>query len=528
MKTKLGILTVLLGAISIGMLGCTYTKVLTPPTALIADDSQSMDVLMKDGTIYKLDNAVVSIKDIVGRGYKYPLDGQREVFSGTLALDDISIVQTSKSNIMGSFLTDATIGVLAVAAIGALDGSGPTANANIIYPSSGGDGSCPFVFTNDGSGYRFESETFAGAICQGMELANLEPLKYLKPINGEYNLALANQLQESEHVNEISLLAIDHPSGTEIIPDCNGQIHTISNPMPPFSAISFSRDNVLELINKADNQFWGNLYQNSNSSFNNNNPLNGIICEFERPPESQTAKLVLNMKNSGLGYFGLEKIHSLEGPNRMNWIYKLNSDVNERNRLKAWMMREGGLHVSLLVDGEWISQGSVPLVGPKTEAEKIVLVDLSQCHENSIKIKIESTPDLWLIDAVAIDYSTDANISVSVPKLCNAVTQNGQNVAEMISNPDSLYYSMLPGDYALLSFGEVPQSKDMDRTFLLKSQGFYYPWIAPGENYDSTTVDRIINEPFFGTRLLMSEWSKSKSLYAEKNKCTPQFKIRKI
>jgi hypothetical protein len=526
MKTKF--MAIFMAVVVTVITGCFHYKTLIPPSALVTSDPGPMDVLMNDGTIYQLDYASVSLDNVAGHGYIYPIAGPKEYFSGSIPISDITIVQTSRPDKFASLLAIGAIGVLVVAsgrASGESDGLEGT--ASIHYPSSGGDGywgSCPFVFTFDGNDYRFESETFAGAVCRGLEHANLEPLRYLKPDRGSYRLALANQLKESEHANEVSLLAVDHPYGTRVVPDCSGRIHTIRDPKAPLSAIAYSGTDILDLVTEADDRLSGDDAQPPDPQLGDK-ISDGMLCDFERAGNAGQAKLVIDMRNTNLGYFALEKIFSLEGPNRLTFYHKLNSDSNERQKLMGWILREGALHVWLMVDGQWVLQEAVPPVGSRTTAEKVVLIDLNRVKGDRIKIKLESADDLWLIDRLAIDYSPDEQFTILTPELTEAVTQKGRNVAGLISAPDSLYYSMLPGDYALLSFGEVPENSDYARSYLLKTQGFYYTWIKPGDQYDSTLVERILTEPQYGNRLFLPEWRKLKSRYSEADH-TPHFELK--
>jgi len=520
MKTRLKIVAILLLSTSLLISGCLTYTTLIPPTSLVTEEPGPMNVLMNDGTIYKLEYARVLLTELQGHGEKYPIEGPKEYFSGNIPLSDIAIVQTVKPDKAGSLLAYGTIGILALATLNAAGGSGNlSGSAQIHYPPSG---SCPFVFSFDGADYRFESETFAGAVCRGMERANLEPLEYLRPVDGEYHLSLANQLQESEHVNEISLMAVDHPPGSRIVPECNGNVHTLRSRIPPSSATSYSGADILSLVSDVDDKMWGSDFQGADMDIARG-LRDGIICEFDRPGDSATAKLLLETKNTNLGYFAFEKLFSLEGPNRLTWYHQLNEDMAERKKLVDWIMREGTLQVFLMVEDKWVLQSALPPVGLRAMEERVVVIDLTHCRGDKIKIKLDCATDLWNIDALAIDYSRDEPITITRAELQEAITQNGNDVASLISKPDSSYYRMLPGDYALLTYNEVPPSPGASRTYLLKTQGYYYAWTKSGETDDSELVQKILSEPQYGNRLFMPEWMKIRQQFADIYNRPPTF-----
>lgn len=505
--------------------GCIHYKQLIPPSALIMQDPGPMDVLMKDGTIYRLDDGVVSLNVISGYGDKFLLDGERKSFSGVLPFSEINLVQTSRVDGLGSLLTYGSIGVLIVATAGARSSSeNLDVRSQIRYPPSGGGGggSCPYVFSFDGTDYHFESETFAGALCQGLERTNLEPLRYLTGDPQNLQLAIANQLEESEHVNELALLEVDHPSGTRVVTDALGGIHTISAPALPSAAFGFDNKDAIDLICKSDGRMWESNLDRVDPD-KDEQLRDGIVCEFARPAGAVQAKLLITCRNSDLGYFALQKLFSLEGPDRLKWYHQLNSDQSARNQLMSWVMREGGLDVSLWADNVWVAQGMLPQVGPRVTAEKVAILDLKCVKGDRIKVKLESSTDLWRIDAVAIDYSPDEKVRIMPARLVSAITAAGQSISDRIAAADSTYYSMLPGDYAFLKYEASAIRPGYKRTYLLKSRGFYYTWGKSGATDNSALVEHILHEPLLGSRLYLSEWKQVRQQYAATEENRPQF-----
>ena len=506
MKKVTKYLTIL--AVLSGLLisGCGRYKQYVPPDSLSYKDNGAMEILTKDGTTYKLRKGYISNMEITGRGIKYNTDGTAETFTGSIPLEEISIVQVSRKDAGTSLLGYTAVGILMKGTADALGGGEAPVQVRISYPSSGGGGwSCPHVFTYDGDKYNFESETFAGAICQGLERTNIEPLKYLKSIDGEYKLVVANQSPESQHVNEIGLLSASHPSGTKIIPDARGGLHTIREEIKPTAAAAFDNTNILELVSNTDDNFFESKIHTMDLS-DDKRLRDGLVCEFEKPSNINSGKLVINGINTMLGYFALEKLFSSRGPNKLNWYHQLNTDPQERLKLFNWIKREGWLEVSLMIDGQWVTQSWLPDFGPRKAGEKVVLLDLSQVKTDRVIIKLESATDLWRIDKVSIDYTPDEQIDITPVSMTKAVNDRQEDVTRKMIKSDAQYYSTLPGDYAVMTFDAVDKPDKREQTILLKSAGYYYSWINENSEDDQQLVDRILTEPLFGNRLHLKEW----------------------
>ncbi|UCC43161.1 MAG: hypothetical protein JSU65_08395 [Candidatus Zixiibacteriota bacterium] len=516
-------LFLVLCCVSVSNTGCIKKSTYIPTTELRRTDSGRMDVLAKDGTTYRLLYGQVTRDRLRGQGIKYLPDGTSEEFRGNIPLASVSLVQTSRPDVVSSLTAYGTIGVLAVASVTALDDDGTGLWVRVTYPTSGGSGSCPFVFTYDGQEYHFESETVAGAVCRSLERSNLEVLRYLKPHDGTYRLALSNQSPESQHTNELSVLAVDHPVGTNVVPDVRGSLHTVRNPLAPITAAGLDGTDCLEQILHVDDiMFESDL---TSRDFNTDDQLrDGIICEFERPDGADAAKLIVNGVNTHLGYFALETLFSMRGPNKLHWYHELDNNPTERKKLIDWMMREGGLTISVWQNGNWVKQSWMPDVGPRVTAQKLAVLDLKAVAGSTVRIKLECATDLWLIDQVAMDYSEDEKIEIVPARLVQAKDDSDRDITEILNQIDTLYYSALPGDFALLSYEAVPEKEGVQRSFALKSTGYYYTWIEEDDKDSRDMVERILNEPLLGSRIYLKDWRIAREQYSAEYDMTPRFR----
>ncbi len=118
---------------------------------------------------------------------------------------------------------------------------GPKSNT-IIHFEQTTSASCPFLYTWDGEQYRFATD-FNWRSPLGMRFAPGAPIPHaqtrdwvrvpgdlLKPIAGFYRLIATEDLREIAYFDQLRLVALDHPPGTEVYLDERFRL----GPPPPF------------------------------------------------------------------------------------------------------------------------------------------------------------------------------------------------------------------------------------------------------------------------------------------------------
>jgi hypothetical protein len=529
MKKHSNKLYIVLTAGIVLLTGCFSSKYMMPPTELKESDKGPMAVLTQDGTIYSLDYGVVTFETVGGRGVRYSVDGATDSSFWSIPISEIELVQTTRVDIMKSLLLTG-VGVLAGAAIAstAAPDAGADADVHLVRPYTGGGGGwggCPLVYTFDGEDYRLESETFAGAVCQSLEFTNIERLQHLREIDGAYHLVVTNQQPESHFVNELGLLAVDHSPGTQVIPDVTGQIRTVRHPVAPSSAWSLDGKDIIDYVEAVDGRRWESELQAVDLSIEEN-LRDGLVCEFPKPEGATQAKLIINGKNSTLCNYALAAMFSQGETERLKWFHELNTNAEERDKYIGWIVREGGLDVSVWSDGDWVQQGWFPNVGPHVSAEKMIILDVSTQNTDKIRVKIETARDLWYIDRVAMDFSEDEEITATPMAIHSAITESGLDVSHLLASPDSLYYASMSGEYARIVYKAVPRNPQMERSVVLKSRGYYYRWAQPSEyEISRETIERVLKEPLYGNRFFLPKWREVRAQHTSAGSRKPHFEL---
>lgn len=384
-------------------------------------------------------------------------------------------------------------------------------NSSSSYsPASGQRFSCPLIYTFGNSGYKLESETFAGAVFKGIERTAYDVLYHLKNMNGIYKIKLVNAREETEYVNSLKLLVVDHLADKSVIPDYYGKIHTISDRIRPLKACDKSGQNVINIVNAKDDQYWESdlKYININNDYD---LIDKLTLSFPKPKNVQTVKIIVTGLNTELAYFALEKVFSLQGNERINWYNKLDSNPKERSKFLGWLMREGMLHLSVWNGKEWSERGIIPDVGPGVEKTQITILNISDICDDVLKLKVSFRAGLWKINQIFVDYSSDSPINIQELSTFSAVNDRNEDVSNLISASDSSYYVTINGEFAKISFLAPPSEEGFARTLIAKTQGFYNQWGLKSDNFQPEVVDRILTEPLYSSRYLIPLWSKEQA-----------------
>ena len=497
--------------IGLTLYGCTTDAVITRRSQM-SDPLETGDliILMKDGTRYDLNNYRLTDSLLVGAGFQGVAG---TAFRGELKLKEISHICSRNSSFFKSLVAIGVVAGFVGLSASYLDRrSGLQVNEVDGYYSpyrGGGTMSCPFIYSWDGTKYRFQSETFAGAVFKGAERASFDILDGLRPVEGIYKLRITNERPEIEYTNEMRLFAIDCVQGANVLTDARGGMHTVSNPLLPEKCSDFQGRDVTDKIAMADGVFWESDL--TDKDFTHKEDLkDGLILDFKKPAGLMWAKLVVRGINTNLGGFAFAQLFGLRGPNFLELYKQLETDTSMGKRMLSFMKREGMLHVSVWKGDRWVELGALPDVGPLISKEQLVLLNVGDIGGEVIKIKLESSTDLWRLDRVAIDFSKDLPLSVQEAPLVSALDESGQSVAGQLRVDDDQYYVTTPGQFADLSFGEIPPAKGMSRTFIVKARGYYHIWASPGKTDRGDIVERILREPLYGSMRYMPAWKEAR------------------
>jgi hypothetical protein len=365
--------------------------------------------------------------------------------------------------------------------------------AGYSAPPTGG--SCPHVYSHDGHGYVIDSEPYAGAMVEALQRTDIDNLDHLRERHGRCKLLVSNGVEETEHVDAVSLLMVEHSHGVRVVPSFDGSLHTVRQAMPPVAAFDERGADILPLVAVTDERIW------SSNPFGRNpaemsQVRDGIELDFARPAGAQTAKLLVNVENTVWAGSMLKRMLQLHGRDLPGFYDQLNASEFMRNLLGNALIREGALLIKIWNGLEWTDGGYIFDVGSRVAKDQIVLLNLEQVVGDTLRLRFESTAGFWKMNSAAVDYSPDLPVTTVEVFPEKAVTEQGQNVLDALRTIDHHYYEMSdPQNRAELVFHVPPRAARLDRSYLLKCTGYYTIHVAAEGDPQTELIFRLALVP---------------------------------
>jgi hypothetical protein len=452
-----------------------------------------LGVTTRDGQSYDLKSAVVAGGKISG----FCLD------KASIPVSDVDLVWIRKTNAGAT----AAVNILVVAAVtavvlGAIWGASWGSTDNTYVPPPGRESSCPFIYSYDGEDFHPDGEPYGGSICRALQRTEWSGLDHLQDVNGQYRLLLTNELEETEHTDELKLVVVDHPQNTRVVPDINGKIHTISRPLPPLQAYDQDGRDILPLVLKNDQVFW--LTRTENKDPNEDSYLKDeLIFEFPKPQDAKQVKLVANAWTTQWGSLMAKKFLEFYGRQLPDWYNSVNSFGRAFQKVMNWYATEELylLQVRVETDTGWKTKGMIYGGGPFVAKDKAYVLDIADVPGETLRIRLTPASTFWLLDSLAVDYTTDLPLSPVELSPIKAVDKTGRDVRDELALRDGNYYIMPKNeDSAELTFLAPPQNPALARSVILKANGYYDVRLEASGEPQLDNIRRLWDEPGFAAR----------------------------
>jgi len=327
--------------------------------------------------------------------------------------------------------------------------------------------SCPFIYISDDDAYRFVGEIYSGAIYPSLERDDYLPLPGAKQGQSEYKIKMTNEVYEIQNTNLVELQVLDHPSGSTVLMDKYGNCQTMSNPQSPVEAINLKGRNIINDIKERDTLlYFGDNPEKDQVS------TDGIILKFNRPPHSNSAKLVIKAKSTFWLDYVFTRFHGLFGDQYDCWVEK--QETIPDKQMKSWQIDQ---KIPLLVYIEkgkrWKYVDYYNVTGPMAAREDVLSIDLADITSDTIKIKLEFGFMFWEIDYAAIDYSSNVPVTKRTALLESAIDNRETDVKKLLGSSDLFYYVQEKiGDEVNMTFA-IPPRIQTAQTLVLHSKGYY-------------------------------------------------------
>jgi hypothetical protein len=366
--------------------------------------------------------------------------------------------------------------------------------------------SCPYLFAWDGTHFDFVAD-FGGVGGLGFWMApgkyvppdptEYLPVPQLQPRDGQYILQCVTPLEEVTFLDEVKLIAVDHPAGTEVFPH---EMMAVSAAPPPFEvfcvreriepvrAVNHRGEDVLEAVRRIDRRYAGATRRDS---------------RFAGFADEHFVELDFGDRLQGLQP-DARLVLFLQG-----WVEYGYSSTNYAAHQAG--LRTKAPSLSVLRDGRWVEL--LHEVGYPAGINHMLTLDVTgQLRPGDQRLRITTNMDLywdWIFLAKPVqagvrplqaaaprsadlhflgyprEYSPDgrrpnladyenADRAVAWKLMAGQYTRYG-DVTELLQEADDCYVIMGHGEevtlrFAADAFGPVPEG--CRRTFLLKTDSY--------------------------------------------------------
>lgn len=377
--------------------------------------------------------------------------------------------------------------------------------------------SCPFVYSYNGEQYVFDGEPYGGAICRGLQRADLCKLEHLRPVDGEYRLLLTNEVNETQYTDEFKLCVVDHPQEVDVIQDAEGNFYTVAALQKPLRVVDHRDEDLQQWLSEKDLLFWESDVLSKDPA----NPADlrdTLFLTFPKPTNADKAKLVAHGCTTLWGSQMLRKMTEIRGNRLENWYAGLNNTA-EKEMLNAWNKREQiyQLQVYVWAGNTWAHRGEITGGGPFIAEERIVPLDLADVEGDTLKIRVSPPSGFWQLNSFAVDYSQEVPFEFQDIAASSAIGHDGADLRPILGSTDGSYYVMPEvGQVAYLKFPVPPSKVNSKRTVFAKVSGYYDMHLNTSGKPKSEIVHRIVFEPGYVTKFALQEYFNWRSEQLEK------------
>ena len=446
---------------------CTAWKMVPAPTGVAPQQgTTAYRVTTIDGVQRKLTSIFLRNDSVIGNRTDKVLP--RETGIPVTAIESIEV---RKFDAVGTAVFVGSI--VAVSAILASSIDKNWGGSGSLFGGSGGQFSCPLIYSWDGHAWRLDSGTFGGAITPALARTDIDNLVHARPFGGLLRFRMTAEADETEHVDAITVLAVDHPRGTTVAPDAraNTTFHVVRDVQPPIAARDRWRPDVRPQLAGPDGIVWEPRLDGRDPA-NSADLRDGVELTFARPTGSRL-QLVIDGQNTSWAARLMGEMVAAHGRLTSTWY-----DPATTARASAPMQRaqheQGFLTVSLWNGSAWQPAGEVWEAGPEIAKRQVLPIDVSGIPGTVLRVRLESAPAFWSIDYVGLGPQVDLPVTTQPLRTTQVTSPKRTDGVERLASADGRMLDMERGDTVTLTVTDArPPARGMIRSYLLRSSGWY-------------------------------------------------------
>jgi hypothetical protein len=498
LRRRLWLAAALLGAFWLVVSGCySWARQPGPPSQVVERyPGKSLRVTRSGGASIEVNGPRIIGDSLLG----YSGASRAPV---AIPLSDIMTVEMLRTSAGRTALLVAAVGatvILVANAASSDNGGGYAPSAGPPPPSSGGTGgggwglgSCPLVYSWDGQAWRLDSGTFSGAVAQGLARTDVDNLDYAVAEGGVLRLRLANEMDETDYVDAVTVTAVDHPAGLAVLPDGQGRLHTVAVAAEPLAVTDDRGRDQRARVRASDGWHWESALVPRDST----DPRalrDGLELTFARPANATHAHLVFEAVNTPWAAAMMHRFVESHGSATQGWYDSLAASPLYAGLTRQRLEEEASLFISLWDGRRWVPQGAIWSVGQESPKRHAQELDLSLVAGDTVRVRLESVPSFWLVDYVGLDLSADAPLAIAELTLASATDSTGADRRSALMAADGNALRLDAGEHLDLTLTAPSPGPGLARSYILRSTGWYELQTRTTSEPDVTLLRRVAME----------------------------------
>ena len=465
---------------------CTNVSEISTYYDLQENLNKNIQIVGTDTSIYYVNNFTFSDSTISINAVKVK-NNVKCNFEGELMFQNISYIQTYETSTW-STLAYAGINVFLIS-----NALGSFSTAIKLEPNlhfSYGEGSCPYIYSWNGSDFKLEGEAFGISLGKSLETETNIILSDIKPEEDKIKIKIANERPETHFINNIKVSAVEINENEKLFSDNHQNLQTAKNLKSISNAEDLNKRNISGLIKFADNIYW-------NSDLSSANPKNNfediIYLSLNNLQKTDSVSLIITAINSEISNICFGYLQKILGDEFVNFTKAIEIDPELTSTMKDILLKSA-LKVDIWDGSNW---KYVDLIYPEAnyvKFEKLIRIPNLPDIYNKMKIRLRCLSDVWKIDAIQFDDSRKTDLKLFSPEFISYKT-NTQFKFEQISNKDSNYAKLLPGQNIELQFSEIRPAKGKKIMYNTIVGGYLYEWIIEDNSISSSNKFFNLNTP---------------------------------
>jgi hypothetical protein len=321
---------------------------------------------------------------------------------------------------------------------------------------------CPHVYINDGENWHFTNSLFTGALNSNLERFDYKKIPDFHKSNSNIRLEIRNEEQETQYINQLSLLAIYHKEGQEVLSDQYGNFSVVNNRTFP-NLIKDDLGNTI-LLSKTKNSMSSYDFKTSDrSGFSN------LYASFEKRPK-QSTHLEISVKNTKWGAYVYNEFKKLFGDYYQKWVENnASKDVKElhQNMEKAGIF----MKVEINENGKWKFLENINLIGEAGFQNILVRIPEPYRDQEKIEIRLRTGYHFWEIDNLSLVETNNEALQIEEYQ-AHVKGLNAREIEKQLAQNDGAYVIHEQNSPAIEVHFEGLNT-DAFRTLFIKSKGYY-------------------------------------------------------